>query len=339
MPSNFDEKHIKTDAGRASGKGASNSTQGADHSGNPQGRQTPARDGFVPLYGRNADLEATTIRAKSKEIIKRIQAGEEILDDWQGMICDTEYVRREEKHGHPDTIGRPKGSTICRYHAVGRTCKNYDACHFAHTAWPEEIKERMTKMRAQERAQRDQDRENRSQGSTTNYQPLPRREVLLPPPRRDVSIAHVGYENRQTLPGVYTPGWSDTSPVYPATHHLGSRTPQIPPPPSLPPLPPPTDTSTEGTTTRGERLLPATPKQPPQGGQQYYQAFNTQHRGEQQTTAAQPQQHNIQQNTWAGAPQQARQHQEPMSSAEEMRHIERVSSAQSGGGIWNNSGS
>ena len=364
-PGNFDEKHMKSDAERASGKGASSSTQGADHSGNPQGRPTPARDGYTPLYGRNADLEATTIRAKSREITRRIQAGEEILDDWQDMICDPEYVRREERNGYPDTVDRPKGSTICRYHAVGRICRKYDACHFAHTLWPEEIRERMKNRRAQERAQRDQDREQRTQGPTANYQPtsqpqnvapLPRREILLPHTTTirgggDVSITQVGYETRQALPGAGIPGWSDTSPVYPATHYLGGRPPPLPPPPSLPPPsgpppsgpslrtdysadtrtdtprpgpmfrqsavplhPPPNRPAWEAPTGSRERLLQATPKQPPQGGQQYYQTFSTQHQGEQQTTAAQPQQHNYQQNTWAGAPQQARQHQEPMST-------------------------
>ena len=60
------------------------------------------------------------------------------------MILDPAYVNKEVQNGATDTIDRPRHSTICRYHGVGRGCNKEEAkCHFAHIQYPSSIKARM----------------------------------------------------------------------------------------------------------------------------------------------------------------------------------------------------
>ena len=263
-PPSFDEKQIRPDGDKGgaprtyqpaqSSSSSGGRTQDRPHSrpaqqqrGGPENWGNPGDIGgtHTPIYGKNAGLDATTIRAQSKEIITRIENGEAVMDDWMGMIIDPGYEDRETQTGALDSFRRPRQSTICRYYAVGRDCHRNIACHFAHTEYPATIRAKMKDYNNQDRINRQMDRQadrlnRRSQrpadGNQDQWQhrsmtpqpaALPRRDLQLPSHTvlRDDANVRVTQVGRDMQP--------QPMEVTPQTH--GQHHPPIPPPPTHPP--------------------------------------------------------------------------------------------------------
>ena len=202
----------------------------------------------TPAHGTNTGLDATTIRAASREIIARIRNGEAVIDDWMGMVIDPEYENRETQSGAVDTIRRPRHSTVCRYHGVGRDCNKGNACHFAHIEYPEAIRAQMKDYNNQDRINRQMDRQadrlnRRAQSTTDGNQDQRQRRPRTPPPaalpRRDLGLpSHTVLRDDGNVR--VTQVGRDMQPqpmeVSPQTHE--QYQPPIPPPPTYPPIPP-----------------------------------------------------------------------------------------------------